>query len=200
MFISDIKGIHLPKSQITKPTFDALVESAKNLFGKNGYMKTTIGDITKNANVAIGTFYIYFDSKYVVYEYILAKYKKDLKRQLALSTKDCKTREEKEKAGLRTFILEAVKDPVCYHLVWESLYINPDLFKKYYSSFAEDYAEAMQKDREELKCDDYQTMAYIFIGISNFMGLQAIFNDMGEEEIERIVDNAILMLKNGLFK
>ena len=199
MIFLNIEGIHLPKSKLAQITFDSLIESAENLFGKNGYMKTTVGDITKNAGVATGTFYLYFDSKYAVYEYILAKYKRDLKRTLAINLKDCKTREEKERAGLKTFILEAVKNPVCYHLVWESLYINPELFKKYYNSFAEEYALSLKKDSDQLSSDDYLTMAFIFIGINNFVGLQAIFNNTAEKDIDALADSVISMLKKGIF-
>ncbi len=40
-----------------------LIESAINLFSKEGYFQTKVSDIVKNAGVAQGTFYIYFKSK-----------------------------------------------------------------------------------------------------------------------------------------
>jgi AcrR family transcriptional regulator len=41
----------------------ALLASAYDLFLSEGYSKTTISDITKNAGVAKGTFYLYFADK-----------------------------------------------------------------------------------------------------------------------------------------
>ena len=40
-----------------------LIDSAYNCFITKGYEKTTIGDITEGANVAKGTFYLYFKDK-----------------------------------------------------------------------------------------------------------------------------------------
>jgi AcrR family transcriptional regulator len=41
----------------------ALLRAAVDLFGKNGYEATGIGDIARSAGVAVGGFYQYFDSK-----------------------------------------------------------------------------------------------------------------------------------------
>jgi AcrR family transcriptional regulator len=41
----------------------ALVKAARGLFEKNGFLDTNVGDITRKARVAHGTFYTYFNSK-----------------------------------------------------------------------------------------------------------------------------------------
>lgn len=43
---------------------EELFLAAYDLFLKNGIEKTSIDDITKNARVAKGTFYLYFSDKY----------------------------------------------------------------------------------------------------------------------------------------
>lgn len=42
---------------------EAIIEAAIDLFSKNGLDKTKISDIVKQANIAQGTFYLYFSSK-----------------------------------------------------------------------------------------------------------------------------------------
>ena len=42
---------------------DAIIQSSINLFKKNGIEQTKISDIVKDANIAQGTFYLYFPSK-----------------------------------------------------------------------------------------------------------------------------------------
>lgn len=194
-----IDGVKLPQSKASQQTFDALVNSAEQLFGRTGYAKTTIGDITKAANIATGTFYIYFESKYAIYEYVIAKYRMGLKAALAESIKGCTTRAEKERAGLKTFIMGALENPLCYHLVWESLYVNQELFKKYYQSFAEDYARALKRDGAELNTTEYLTVAFMLMGINNFVGLQSLFENDTEADVDRRVDIAIDILRNGMF-
>ena len=90
----EIAGVHLPKSKTTQRTFEAILASAEKLFSQNGYLSTTISDITKAANVATGSFYSYFESKYAVYEYILERYKAELKSSLAKNIEGCTTRAE----------------------------------------------------------------------------------------------------------
>lgn len=43
---------------------ESLLDSAFSLFIDNGFNKTSIADIVKNAGVAKGTFYLYFKDKY----------------------------------------------------------------------------------------------------------------------------------------
>ena len=42
---------------------DRLLAAAHTMFAKNGYKKTSISDITTEADVAVGSFYNYFDTK-----------------------------------------------------------------------------------------------------------------------------------------
>ncbi len=195
-----VKGVTLPKAKTSKATFEALVHSAEELFGTKGYFATTVSDITRNIDMAAGTFYLYFESKYAAYEWVLAGYQERLKSELSKNIAHCSTREEKERVGLKTFLKASINDPRCYNLVWESLYVNQDLFKKYYSSFAYSYAKGLQKDADELNTTDYETLSYMLMGINNFVGLQAKFNETDDKEIDRIVDSVIDMLKTGLFK
>lgn len=50
-------------------TRDRIFEAAADLIDESGFEKVTIRDICKKADVAIGTFYVYFKSKYeILYE------------------------------------------------------------------------------------------------------------------------------------
>jgi AcrR family transcriptional regulator len=58
--------------------------AAYDLFLKNGIEKTSIDDITKNAGVAKGTFYLYFNDKYdILNKLILQKSNEIIKEALA---------------------------------------------------------------------------------------------------------------------
>lgn len=52
---------------------DALFQSAYDLFLTQGIEKTSVSDITRNAGVAKGTFYLYFSDKYEVRDHLIAK-------------------------------------------------------------------------------------------------------------------------------
>lgn len=52
---------------------DALFRSAYDLFLTQGIEKTSVSDITRNAGVAKGTFYLYFTDKYEVRDRLIAR-------------------------------------------------------------------------------------------------------------------------------
>ncbi|MBN9622078.1 MAG: helix-turn-helix transcriptional regulator [Actinobacteria bacterium] len=57
-----------PRSPRGLRTRTALVEAARTVFERDGYLEARITDITKEAGVAAGSFYTYFDSKEEIFE------------------------------------------------------------------------------------------------------------------------------------
>ncbi len=195
------KGINLPKTKLGLAKMNKLLDTAEELFTKNGFHETSISDICKNAGTAIGTFYIYFETKTDVYRYLMWKYQKQIKSLLAESIRDCKNRYECEREGIKCFIKFAIRTPNVYDIIWGSLSIDKKLFIDYYSSFAESYTNALRSSNDEVDAPDATTVAYMLMGISNFVGLRAIFEQMSDEDIDRIIDDTIMpVLSNGIFK
>jgi AcrR family transcriptional regulator len=56
----------------------ALVKAARVVFEECGYLDARISDIAKNANVAHGTFYTYFNSKEEIFREIISEVQTDL--------------------------------------------------------------------------------------------------------------------------
>lgn len=195
------KGINLPKTKLGLAKMNKLLNAAEELFTTQGFHSTSISDICKTAGTAVGTFYIYFETKTDVYRYLMWKYKIKIKALLAESIKGCKTRYEMEREGIKCFIKFAVQTPNVYNIIWGSLSIDQKLFNDYYMSFAESYTVALSKHSDEIVTLDSTTVAYMLMGISNFVGLRAIFEGMTEEEINRMIDESIMpALSNGIFK
>ncbi|MDO4543128.1 MAG: TetR/AcrR family transcriptional regulator [Clostridia bacterium] len=195
-------GVNVPTSRTALRSFNKLVAAAEKMFYTKGYFNTTIGDIVKEADVGIGTFYIYFENKYPLYEYIINKYERELKDRLAESIEGCKTRLDAEIAGIRAFIRHAHDNPTCYNLIWESLYINKDLFYGYYQRFSKSYSYALNKASDQLADNvDIETLVYSLMGISNFVGLQAITcGELTEEKLDAMCATIRTMLGSGVFR
>ncbi|MBQ9978525.1 MAG: TetR/AcrR family transcriptional regulator [Clostridia bacterium] len=195
------KGIKLPKTKLGLVKMNKLLDAAEELFTSKGFHSTSISDICKRADTAVGTFYIYFDTKTDVYRYLMWKYERMIKELLAESIKNCKTRYEMEREGIKCFIRFALQTPTVYNVIWGSLSIDQNLFFDYYNSFSESYTKALKRSEDELCITDAKTVAYMLMGISNFVGLRAIFEQMDDGEIDRIVDETIMpALSNGIFE
>ncbi len=194
----------LPKTKVGERSFKKIIKAGRLLFSKDGFQTTSINDIIAKAKVAAGTFYIYFDNKLVLYMYLLDEYRINIRKAASEAIKGLSTRYDIERAGLKAFIQYVKRDPLAYKIIWESLFVDYDIFREYYMSFAKSYMHHLKKsvEKEELRDDiDLETTSYILMGISNFVGLQIIFNNKSDDvDIDFVVDEAMKVLQNGLFK
>jgi AcrR family transcriptional regulator len=197
----DIKGINIPKTKLGQTKMDKLLSSSEELFATKGFYNTSISDICRHAGTAVGTFYIYFETKTDVYRYLMEKYKTEIKNLLSESISNCNSRFEREREGIKCFIKYAVSNPNIYNIIWGSLSIERQLFVDYYVSFAKSYSHGLSKDGGEVSLRDTESISYLLMGISNFLGLKAMFNNMTDEEIDKMVDETVMpALKNGILK
>ena len=199
--IPEAWGIHTPKTKVGLTTIHTLVDAAEKLFAQTSFYQVSVSDICKQAHTAVGTFYIYFESKTDIYRCLIEKYKMRIKKELAKSIAGCSTRLEMEREGIKCFVRFSVANPNVYNIIWGSLSIDRQMFEDYYVSFAKSYAKALEKSEQELRIEDPTATAYMLMGITNFLGLQAIFEKMSDEQIDRTIDQAIMpILEKGMFK
>ncbi len=194
----------LPKTKVGERSFKKIIKAGRLLFAKDGFQTTSINDIIAKSKVAAGTFYIYFDNKLALYMYLLDEYRVNIRKAASEAIHGLKSRYDIERAGLKTFLQYVKRDPLAYKIIWESLFVDYDIFREYYMSFAKSYIYHLKKsvERNELRDDvDLETTAYILMGISNFVGLQIIFNKKSDDvDIDFVVEEAMKVLQNGLFK
>ena len=196
-----VQGVHTPKNNAGYSKMLALLEAADQLFNDKGYFDVSVSDICKQEHTAVGTFYIYFDSKTDLYRYLVEIYKRQIKGHLAKAIAGCESRYDKEKEGIKCFVRYAVKNPNVYNIIWGSLAVEKQMFEDYYVSFAESYARALREDRQELSTVDVMSLAYILMGVTNFIGLRAMFENMNDDQINAFVEQSIMpILANGAFK
>ncbi len=199
--VLDVKGVHSPKTKLGLSKIHSLLEAAEKLFTQAGFFEVSVSDICKEAHTAVGTFYIYFDSKNDIYRYLVERYKGRIKQLLSDAIRNCSSRLEMEREGIKAFVRYSVANPSVYNILWGSLAVDQQMFVDYYASFAQDYARALERAQEQLRTDDVTTLAYMLMGITNFLGLRAIFENMSQEEIDKAIDEAIIpVLEKGLFK
>lgn len=189
------------KTKVGEKSFNKIIKAGKQLFAKSGYHSTSINDIIAKANVAVGTYYIYFNSKLALYHYLLDEYQEKIRQAARIATKDLTSRKDIERAGLKAFIMYVIKEPLAYKLIWESLFVDQKLFIDYYSTFSKSYVQNLQKYGDVREDIDLETVSYILMGIANFVGLQILFkNKANEKDVDFVVEESMKLLDKGLFK
>jgi hypothetical protein len=83
------------------------------------------------------------------------------------------------------------------------MFVDKDIFKEYYQNFSHAYIEKLTGSVQTGEVDaaiDLETLSYILMGISNFVGLQVLFREtLTDMDLDRIVDQVMYVLKNGMF-
>lgn len=195
--------VKLPKSKKAKEKFERIIAAADNEFYLNGYEKASIANITAAADIAVGTFYLYFKDKLSLYHYILFDYQTRIKRYINAKIGNCQSRFEKERMGLIAWLEFIGENPHTYNIIWQSLTIDKSLFIDYYKTFVKAYTKGLIKDKDQLIEDiDYESLALSFMGISSFLGLKYMIHDtkLTSEEINIIADQILNSMKTGLFR
>ncbi|HKL60938.1 MAG TPA: TetR/AcrR family transcriptional regulator [Acholeplasma sp.] len=199
----DKLNYRLPKRKDGMKTFNKIIQTGKKLFSKNGYQSTSINEIIEKAGIATGTFYIYFDDKFALYNFLLNQYRQSIRKAINEGIKDAETRYDKERLGIRAFLKFAWQDPLSYRIIWESMFVDKDLFKEYYQKFSDAYVKNLKLSVDSNEIDpniSLDTLSYVLMGVSNFVGLQVLFRDtLTDKDLDKIVEEVMYILKNGIF-
>ena len=188
-----IEGVNPPKTLLGQEKLVKIAESAQKMFITKGFYDTSIRDICQEAGVAVGTFYIYFDDRLAVYRLLVKSYKREIKGILRDAIVQESTRRDKERVGIKTFVKYVYKNPHVYDIIWGSLSVDKKIFRDYYMSFAETYTKHLSDCDEVASFVDVPTLSYVLMGITNFMGLKAMFEgDYTEEMFDKLVDTYVM--------
>lgn len=151
--------------------------------------------------MAAGTFYVYFDSKLSLYRYLLLQFSHRIRKELSIKTSGCPDRRSAERAGIRAWLEFIAKNPYMYNIIWESLYVDRKLFTEYYENFCKSYMRSINsgKEKGEVRDIDSEVLAYMLMGISNFVGLKYGMFEKSGVDFDRITDEVMKVLEGGMF-
>ena len=125
-----------PKTSRGELTRQKILDAAEREIGRKGFAEASISTITAEADVAQGTFYLYFRSKEDVLRELVLRMGRRLRRHLTLATAGATSRLEAEQAGLLAFLEFARANPNLYRVVEESQFGDPSAYRRYYDDFA----------------------------------------------------------------
>jgi AcrR family transcriptional regulator len=169
-----------------------LIRAAETVFGNVGFYDTRISEITREAGVATGTFYLYFTSKEELFHALLVSLNHDLRRTLSEGTRKLATRAEMEAEGLRLFFRFLLRHRKLYRIVLEAASVDPLLYREHVTRIAEGYREGLARAMEtgEVKRADPELFAYALMGIAETVATRYVIweDGMSEEKFDQLVD------------
>ena len=194
--------INMPRTKRGLATLNNILSAAAQVFYEKGYHSASINEITRVAGVASGTFYTYFESKYDLYKFLLLQCSHTIRKNLSTMVKKCQTRLEIEEEGMRAWLEFAMENQYMYHIIWESMYVDCNLFESYYVTFQKSYKKGLDaaKAAGEIAEDiDTEVLAYTLMGASNFLGLNWCLFKNDASLIDHVTEQFMKIIRGEAF-
>ena len=178
-----------------------LLEAAEHVFGAVGFERAAISEITRRAGVALGTFYIYFPNKQVVFTELVDELGARLRRVLAQKVTGAGTRLQIERAGFKAFFEFAAEHRSLYKIVRQAEFVDEVVYRRYYEQLGAAYAKGLARamDDKEIVRRDPEVIAYALMGIADMVGMRFV-NWNSPERLDRVVDEVMQLVTHGLSK
>lgn len=192
---------HQAKTSRGEATRQKLLDAAEEIFGTKGYFNTSVVDITIKAEVAQGTFYIYFPSKINVFQELIKELSHVLRKEISQALVGACSRREAEALGFATFFSFIKEHRNLYRLVMEVQFVDEELYKWYYRRLAEGYIKGLEAAMAsgEFRDLDPEIVAYALMGIAEFLGMRWVLWEK-EDVPEKALATAMSLIMEGLIR
>jgi AcrR family transcriptional regulator len=164
----------LPKTKRGRETRDKLLVAAEKEFGERGFHEAAISGITQSAGVALGTFYVYFDSKEEIFRALVAHMGHLTRAWISERVAEAPDRLTAERRGIAAFIEFVRRHGNLYQIISEAQFVAEDAYREYYSSFADAYRQNLEQAAadKDIREGDFEVWAWALIGMSVFLGMR----------------------------
>jgi len=189
----------IPKTARGQRTREKLLGAAEIEFGEKGYHDAAISEITRRAGVALGTFYVYFDSKEAIYRALVPYMSQRTRSWIAQRVADVPDRLTAEEKGLEAFLQFVQEHKGLYRIISEAEFVAPDEFVQHYTQFARAYQDNLLAAAEsgDIRQGDYEIWSWAIMGMAVFMGMRYAEWDQSRPAAE-IAATVVDLIANGI--
>ncbi|HLW02292.1 MAG TPA: TetR/AcrR family transcriptional regulator [Ktedonobacterales bacterium] len=151
-----------------------ILDAAEEVFGAKGYYAASVTEITQRAQVAQGTFYLYFHSKQEIFLKLVEDLGARMRVAMSEGSRGSGSRLARERDGFQAFFAFASAHQQLFRIVQEADRLNQPTFQEYYAQLARPYARRLREAMEagEIRQMDPEALAYALIGIGHFLALR----------------------------
>lgn len=188
-----------PKTKRGLARREAILRAAEEVFGSQGYAAASIAEITRRADTALGTFYIYFPGKEEVFRELVMEMGKLTRSGITEAVQAAPNRLVAERAGLEAFLRFVSERPSLYRIVEEARFVDPVAYRQYFSGFARAYEAQLTaaQDAGEVSPGDAEVRAWALMGIAKTLGERFVIWDEAPD-IDHVVTEAFAMIRDGI--
>ena len=188
-----------PRTDRGRRTQRAILDAALAEFGERGFHEASISGITRRAGVALGSFYTYFDSKDALFRALVNDLSAQVRDHVAPAIRGAQDQVAAERAGLAAFLDFVRAHQEIYRIIDESEFVDPDSFRRHYSSTAERIEARLRAAaaRGEIVDTVDEVHAWAIMGMNVFLGLRyGVWRD--DRPVAEVADVVAAMLARGI--
>jgi AcrR family transcriptional regulator len=170
----------LPVTERGQRTRQRILDAAEQVFGERGYHQAGIAEITQRAEVALGTFYLYFPDKHTVFADLVRTLNHRLRKEIQAAIAEIDDRVDQEVAGFETFFRFVERHRNLYLTMAQAQAVAPDLYRWHYETLARGYVRGLrdaQAKRQIAPDLDPVTTAYSLMGMAEALGMRWVLWD-----------------------
>lgn len=179
-----------PRTAKGTATKEKLLAAAEHVFAELGYHDASVVKITEHAGVAMGTFYLYFESKLQIFEELVEDLNRRVRRAMSEASSATENRLAAERAGFRAFFDFSAQHPGLYRVIRQAEFVSPAAMKQHYERIIQPYADGLRQAVEagEIGDVDPDVTAWALMGMGELIGLRWLLWDSTEEAPGRMPD------------
>ena len=191
-----------PRTARGERTLRKILDAARVEFGERGFAESSIVGITQRAQVALGTFYTYFDSKEAVFGAVVRDMSEQVRDTVAPAFAEQANALDASRDGLELFLRFAREHRDVYRIVDESEFVEPTAYREHYETTAARIAARLIVARgkgevaADLSDEDLEILAWASMGANVFLGLR--FSVWSSGNAKRVADVANRMMRKGI--
>ena len=190
-----------PRTARGARTMRKILDAALAEFGDKGFSDSSIVSITGRAEVALGTFYTYFDSKEALFAALVEDMSAKVREGVAPALSEGLDAMDAERRALASYLGFAAQHKEVYRIIDESEFVAPDAYRRHYETVAARIAERLRAgaDKGVLRDGDaleQEVRAWATMGMNVFLGLR--FAVWSKEDPERVAAIANDLIARGL--
>jgi AcrR family transcriptional regulator len=165
----------LPVTARGQRTRQKILDAAEQVFGELGYHQAGIAEITQRADVALGTFYLYFPDKHAVFADLVRALNYRLRKEIQIAIADVDDRVDREVIGFETFFRFVGRHRNLYLTMAQAQAVAPELYRWHYETLARGYIRGLRdaQAKGQIAGDiDPSTTAYALMGMAEALGMR----------------------------
>jgi AcrR family transcriptional regulator len=157
-------------------TRQAIFNAAEEVLGQHGVNRANIAEITRNAGVAQGTFYVHFGSKRELVEGFVKYINREMRKELQRFVSKTRDRRDAERVGILAFFEFIRRHREIYRIVPEFEMIGREVGLWYYKKMAVGYIKGIEQGIEKGEIRDLPASFVVksLMGLTHFIGLKWI--------------------------